>query len=264
MQDGFSVNRLIIDYIESEIYDLHQELSVTLYREYAELYNAEAEAYRHSPEYKKAKSKAYWSRPKEDRDFEALENELAKLDYWVAKKGTNDNKHISYSKKVDRDSSSKSEPLIGFEPSITKAKYYRRAGKKVEKKVSDPILLSVFVSLIINDSIWIKPKKFDEQLHGILSSVDEQQYLERFRENVMYIYDILKINLSNKKRIHPRTTVTNGCRIDAIILEQQKSTSISIDVCKFRGQLAILGKSVGEKFKLANIPLTYQIEAIYR
>ena len=263
MQDRLFENNLILNYIESEVFDLHHELCVTLGREYAELYNTEVEAYRHSPEYKKAKSKAYWSRPKEDRDYEALENELAKLDYWVPRRGTND-KHISYSKKVDDDSSSKLEPLVGFVPSMSKAKYYRKAGKKVEKKVSDPILLSVFESLIINDSIWIKSKKFDEQLHGILSSVDDQQYLERFRENVMYIYDILKINLSNKKRIHPRTTVTNGCRIDAIILEQQKFTSISIDVCKFRGQLPILGKSVGEKFKLANIPLTYQIEAIYR
>jgi hypothetical protein len=78
------------------------------------------------------------------------------------------------------------------------------------------------------------------------------------------VYDLFGINQFNSFRTQPRNIVTNGCKVDAIILEQSKPTTISVNICKYKGQTSLLGKRVGDKFKLANIPLTYQIQGISR
>ena len=253
----------LFEYFETEACDLQDEICRSLYWRYRKMYNAEAEAYRRSPEYKKAKSKEYWSRPKEERDREALENELAKLDYWTPHRGTNDH-HISYSKKVDSDSSlGRYEPLIGFTPSISEAEYCIKEVTAVEKKITDPILIAVINNIKSTRSFFLTPKKFDKSILATLPNVDEA-YITSFCEQLATIYEFFGINQFNSFRTQPRNIVTNGCKVDAIILEQNKPTTISVNICKYKGQTSLLGKRVGDKFKLSNIPLTYQIQRISR
>lgn len=253
----------IIEYLATEACDLQDEICSSLCWSYRKMFNAEAEAYRRSPEYRKAKNKEYWSRPKEERDREALESELAKLDYWVPHRGTNDN-HISYSKKVDSDSSlGQYEPLIGFNPSISEAEYCIKAVTAVENKITDPILLTVVNNIKSTQLPFLKPKEFDKSILETLPNVDDE-YLKAFCEQLATMYDLFGINQFNSFRTQPRDIVTNGCKVEAIILEQNKPTTIAVDICKYKGQTSLLGKRVGHKFKLSNIPLTYQIQRISR
>jgi hypothetical protein len=252
----------LTEYFETEIYILNKQLQYTLYEQYRCLYNAEADAYRRSPAYKKAKSKEYWSRPKAERDKEALENELAKLDYWYPRRGTND-KHISYSKKVDEDSSftRTNDYLIGFSPSISKADFFKNAAKKIEKKVTNSLLLSVVDNVKNQNSYWVKPANFDRLCSDLLPSVDDK-YIMSFCEQLKSIYDMFGIDISKKLHSQYQNIVTNGCRIEAKILEQNKLTIISVNIYKYKGQFSLLGKRIGDVFTFPNIPLTYQITHI--
>lgn len=58
--------------------------------------------------------------------------------------------------------------------------------------------------------------------------------------------------------------VVDHCKVDAIIEGQNKKTTFTIDVDRYQKQKVILGKTVGDVFNLAQIPLTYRIEKIYR
>lgn len=253
----------IFEYFETEVCDLQDEICRSLRWNYRKMYNAEAEAYRHSPEYKKARNKAYWSRPKEERDREALDAELAKLDYWSPHRGTNDH-HISYSQKVDSDSSlGQYEPLIGFTPSISEAEYCIKAVTAVEQKITNSILKTVINNIKSAGSLFLTPKKFNTSILATLPNVDEE-YIEAFCEQLATMYELFGINQFNSFRTQSRNIVTNGCNVEAVILEQNKPTTISVNICKYKGQISLLGKQVGDTFKLSNIPLTYQIQKITR
>lgn len=58
-------------------------------------------------------------------------------------------------------------------------------------------------------------------------------------------------------------TVFDGCKLNAVIVEQNKPTSFEINVSLRPMQKSLLGKHVGDEFKLPNIPLTYKITKIY-
>ena len=177
--------------------------------------------------------------------------------------GTNDH-HISYSKKVDSDSSlGQYEPLIGFTPSISESEYCIKEVTAIEKKITDPILISVINNLKSTGGLFLTPKKFDKSILATLPNVDET-YITSFCEQLTMMYDLFGINQFNSFRVQLRNIVTNGCKVEAIILEQNKPTTISVNIGKYKGQTSLLGKRVGDKFKLSNIPLTYQIQRISR
>ena len=50
--------------------------------------------------------------------------------------------------------------------------------------------------------------------------------------------------------------------IKATILDTKKDTSITVDLAKYPKQKGLIGKKVGEKFKLEGVPLTYKIDRI--
>lgn len=56
--------------------------------------------------------------------------------------------------------------------------------------------------------------------------------------------------------------VTDNCQVEAFIVEQKKHTNFTINVKQFPMQKVIIGKKVGDAFKLPKIPLTYRIEKI--
>ena len=56
--------------------------------------------------------------------------------------------------------------------------------------------------------------------------------------------------------------VTDHCQIEVYILEEKKTSIVTIDTSKFKNQHLIIGKQVGDTYRLPNIPLTYRIESI--
>ncbi len=253
----------LLEYFEIEANDLQEKIFITVGWRYRKLLNAEESAYRHSSEYRRAKSKAYWSRPKEVRDREMLENELAKLDYWMPHRGTNDH-HISYSKKVDDDASSNwDEPLIGFTPSISEAGYYNKVLTPIERKITDPVLSAVLKNIKSSDSPYITRKKFDISMVESIPKLGEE-YLRTFCEQYEVICSLLDITCFTSFNPKLVEVVTNGCTVEAMVLEQNKLTTITVNICKYKGQTNLLGKRVGDMFKLSNIPLTYQVAKILK
>lgn len=252
----------MIEYFETELTDLNRSLCSNLFSSYRNFYNAEETAYMKTPEYRKAKNKAYWSRPKEDRDREALSDELAKLEYWVPRKGTNKT-HISYSKKVTDDSTIEYSQSYGFTPSMSSEEYYSSAANKIENAVTNNILLMILDSVRKNELLWEKPDDFVSRCLEQYPKMDDE-LLADFCKQLTVIYEMFQINISTPYRSSQRNIVTNGCNIKAHILEQNKPTTISVNVGKFKEQVSVLGKRVGDTFKLANIPLTYKICEILR
>lgn len=58
-------------------------------------------------------------------------------------------------------------------------------------------------------------------------------------------------------------SVTDKCKIKAFVLEEKKETTISIDIEKRPLQKNLIGKVVGDTFKLPNVELTYRIDKIF-
>lgn len=252
----------MIEYFETELMDLNHSLCTTLFASYNRLYNAEEAAYMKTPEYRKAKNKAYWSRPKAERDREAMDDELAKLDYWVPRKGTNKT-HISYSKKVADDSTISYSQAYGFSPSVSSDEFCINAANKIKSVVTNKILLMILDSVKKNELQWNKPEDFENKCMELYPKMDEELLVD-FCEQLMKVYEMFKINISSPYRSSPRNIVTNGCNIKAHIIEHNKPTTISVNLCKYKGQASVLGKRVGDTFKLASIPLTYKICEILR
>lgn len=58
------------------------------------------------------------------------------------------------------------------------------------------------------------------------------------------------------------TSVIDFCSIEAFIIEQNKETKFEIDTTKRPAQKSLIGKCVGDTFRLPNINLTYKIKRI--
>ena len=56
--------------------------------------------------------------------------------------------------------------------------------------------------------------------------------------------------------------VTDNCRIEAWILEQNKSAVVVVDLSLRPFQKELIGKKVGDRFKLPKVSLTYEIRKI--
>ena len=71
------------------------------------------------------------------------------------------------------------------------------------------------------------------------------------------IFDSIKSN-------EPAETshVVNNCQIKAQILENNKDTTVNVDISQRPFQKALIGKTIGDTFTLPNVKLTYQIKKI--
>lgn len=56
--------------------------------------------------------------------------------------------------------------------------------------------------------------------------------------------------------------VTDKCQIKAFIKENNRDTTVNVDISLRPFQKALIGKKVGDKFKLPNVDLTYEIKKI--
>ena len=258
---------LIEKYLLTEINDLYIAVRRATHIGYRDLYNREEAKYKRSPEYTKAKNKEYWKKSKKERNQEAIEQELAKLDYWSPRRGPSAGKHISYSKKVDEDSSSDYVFPIGFEPSITEYEYFQNEAEKIKALTKDSLFLSVADSLSHHCIEWNQYATFychrGFDIKSYLSYVKiNDDYLLIFSKMLIDIYKAFNISIPNAWCSNERTIVTNGCKIEATILENGKSTTLNVNVAESPTQIILLGKTVGESFTFDNIPLTYSINRI--
>ena len=59
-------------------------------------------------------------------------------------------------------------------------------------------------------------------------------------------------------------TIEDGCKVDAIIVGENKKATLTINVERFPNQKAWIGKKVGDVLKKTSATLSYRVERIYK
>lgn len=260
-----------VEFFNEEISRFYKELHFKIFSQYRDLYNQELKQYKSSPEYKRIKSKEYWNRPKEVIDKEQIEQEKAKLGYWVPHTAPSDT-CITYQEKASKDSTNSYdyETPSSFEPSISVDDYFDKQKNQLSNLIESPIILFALNHLAYKKNYWERSIEFDKMC---------SQYLD---QNVQIVFDFLKdLDKLNDRIEYKRKSnlidtkfftyfcersniVLNDCIIKAKILEQEKLTEFKIDVLNHPNQIHIIGKKEGDIFTLPNINLTYKIEEIWK
>lgn len=106
----------------------------------------------------------------------------------------------------------------------------------------------------------------------LLDRILRLQYKESTKQAILRFLDqnllaVQKNTDSSGKAYENKTQncirqVVDGCEVEALIIDQNKKTHFTINTLKYPMQKVIIGKQVGDVFRLPNIPLTYQIEKI--
>ena len=260
-----------VDFFNEEISRLYKELHSKIRNQYRDLYNQELKQYKCSSEYKRIKNKEYWNRPKEVIEKEQLEQEKAKLGYWVPHTAPSDT-CITYQEKAYKDSTNSSdyETPSSFEPSISVDDYFDKQKNELSTLIESPIILFVLNCLAYKKIDWERNVELEKMC---------SQYLD---QNVQIVFDFLKdLDKLNNRIEYKRKNnlidtkffayfgershiVLNDCIIKAKILEQENLTEFKIDVLNHPNQIHIIGKKEGDIFTLPNINLTYKIEEIWK
>ena len=87
--------------------------------------------------------------------------------------------------------------------------------------------------------------------------ISEKPSMPEKESSASNIFDSIKSN-------EPAETshVVDNCQIKARILENNKDTTVNIDISLRPFQKALIGKTIGDTFTLPNVKLTYQIKKI--
>lgn len=249
----------LIEYYEAEIIKMYSPIHYRIWDDYNKLYNQEEAMYKRSDEYRKAKNRAYWNRPKSVIDKEALDEELAKLDYWVPRQnGPYNNSHITYSNNAF-DNVSYETPL-GFEPSISRIDYFRQEARKIKDLVKHPIW-KFFADDVSNaEKDCMQAKNFITQNSNIQSNEIDPVFISDLIRIMEHFDFVPECKLFSPKRVK---IVTNGCKVVVFELENKKKYDAHINIQKRPNQITILGCKENDTFTLPGIPYTYLIQEIW-
>lgn len=246
-------------YLVKEIDMLIFNLSASLSEEYTYFINYEQKEYVKSSKYKKLMREYENSQGK----YYGLDKELNKLMNWEATIGRSTNDpHISYHNKSNEWSEPSQEPL-GYKPSISRSDYIIAKLKELQTKNNNTI------SNIIYEGVYQKWTTYttSETVYNTnLEAACLQFCNDPYFDIDNYIKDILTIIREHKPTYttnHSFHIVTSNCKVDALILQNNKITTFTINIDKFPNQKNILGKAIGDEFTLPNVALTYRIEKIY-
>ena len=248
-----------IEYYKAEMQKMFNLVHYLIKKNYFNLYNQEEERYKKSDEYKKAKSKAYWNRPLEEINREALNDILFKLDYWTARQNTTGkSSHITYSKNAVDNLTF--ETPVGFKPSVSHDEFFSKEIIKVKQVVSHP-MWQTFFDEMLNPKI---------NCDAILESTENIYINKCFRIEPQFLRDLIAINnhfsyvpSSSGLRKETANIVTIGCEVVVNIIGQSKQSKFEINIDKFPNQAVILGCKVSDVFSLPGIPLKYEIKEIW-
>lgn len=262
-------NSNFIDFFAEEATRMYKELHIKTMQQYRELYIQEEKIYVNSSEYKRIKNKEYWSRPKAEILQEQLEEEKAKLGYWVPHIAPSDT-HITYQKKAMRDSSNTSnyETPTGFNPSISAEEFFENQKNAILAMTQNPIITSIVKEFAYKKFKWERTEDFDSVCTEFVAT--SQDAVCDFLGDL----EVIDSNIGFKRKlaflsnpfcnhfVKPSPIVINDCIVKAKILEQHKNAEFKIDVLNHKEQICILGKKVGDEFALPDMNSTYLIEEI--
>ena len=59
-------------------------------------------------------------------------------------------------------------------------------------------------------------------------------------------------------------TIEDGCKVDAIIVGENKKATLTINIERLQNQKSWIGKKVGDVLKTTSATLSYRVERIYK
>ena len=246
----------IKDYIKKEFSSVYPCVRRDIEKSYKTLCNSEKFDYVNSDEYKKLKKEEYWNRPRSVIEDEILQEELAKLDYWIPRQNpATQQSHITYTKNAT-DRFDDTTP-IDFKPSITIQEFFKTEGIKIQEIVQHPSWVA-FANAISNFM------SFDEFVASLSEScfIDPNPTFYNDYINVMALFNIK--SYFSEFGCKKTNIVTNGCKVVALRLEACKVSEIFIDIQKYPMHVHILGCIKDEIFRFPGIPDTYKIREIWK
>lgn len=258
------------EYLEEELKKTYAVFFARLREDYIKKYYSEMLAYKKSGQYKSIKNNAYWSRPKDEIDKEALAEQMAKLGYWVPWK-RNYGIHTSYSG-IDEIEDAKAdwEHSIDFKfaPSITEEEFFVQEATTLESLIGDQLLGSIASDLAEHKTTWEKPPLFVSYCSKCEQSKDGiADFLVELQKIMKYLSErpIPEPSLSRFQREtkNKASIVVNGRKVMVDVLGQNKMSSFNVDIAKYEAHTALLGLKVGDTFQLPGIGFTYKIKEIW-
>lgn len=103
---------------------------------------------------------------------------------------------------------------------------------------------------------------FDYIMPPILKSLTSQkqkQLIDFLDSNVLFD------NPPNPSPITEKINeIADGCKVDAIIVGENKKATLTINIEKFPNHKAWIGKKVGDVLKTTSVTLSYRVERIYK
>lgn len=245
-------------YLLNEVNNIVSTLSVSLSEEYTWFIDLEQKQYKQSAQYKRLMN-AY---ERSQGQYYGLQESLKRLNTWEATNGRSSNDpHISHCGRTNEWNEREQLP-IGFHPSISRSEYILRRTNELLVTNVNPIAYTVLKH--------VQSKWSNEPIADVENSTFEQFCINHCADSFFvlkdYIVDLLNIIQKHKVYYVPQQPchiVTNGCKINVTINENNKTTSFDINITNHPAQTVILGKMIGDTFTLPNIPWTYCIQKIY-
>lgn len=241
-------------YLRKELNLIRTQVFDVLSRGYDEMVAKDKEAYYNSEGYKKAKAKRDENKKDNSGVNDGIEEMHQKLGYWVpAKRPTGAYYHITYST-PDSDDELRYIPIL-------KSGYVETKAIKLAKKYDKSTLTGMVFYALTNHGET--PFLYKEEFQWFCyRHYEEENFC--LKEHLTELYEVFPNAIRKGKIVLDRIPVVeNGNTVCAYILQNQRYTTINVNLEKFPSHDDIIGKFMGDTFKLPGIDLTYRIEFIY-
>ena len=250
--------KIYLDHFTKKLFNNLQMITNAIYKElsvgYDEMVKKDRDDYYNSDFYKQARKKQIQKATQNMGGNIGLNDMKEKLGHWIpTKRNTGDKHHITYSRTPEHDE-------LAYIPIPLKEYVYEKA-IVIAKKYSDLTTLTGLVFQMLTEREcqyraskefeWFCYKNYKEDDFCVSKHIPE--LLDLFPESMRSVLS----------HIDCGPTVQENSTVIVRIRQNGQLSSFKINTKKFPIQKHIVGKEVGDSFKLPNINLDYLIERIY-
>ena len=215
-----------------------------------------------------------------------IDDYSAKLDYWVpvSDSRTNNDPHITYSSyDGGRKVFDLNARIEGFDPSMTEQEFYNDQLQRLFDTLNTNDIINMLWEYKYNRETWENSSCFNDFCHNHIQdcNIVVAQSLQEF-DKYLGLKQISRNKIETKSHflISPEKIeatflrgnffckedlpeVVDECEIDVLVINTNQKSHFIIYTRIYPMHKSLIGKRVGDTFKLATIPNTYKILRIY-
>ena len=251
----------ILEYYIAEMKNTYMDVRSKIRWDYKEMCDKEEAAYKRTPEYRKAKNKAYWNRSKEVIGREALDEQLARLGYWTPRQNLpSKSSHITYSKNATDTLSY--ETAEGFVPSISEEEYFAKNILKLTTSISHPFWQAMSKEITYNKRDPVQTEEFIMKAGNRISDKIDDLFLKDLL-TINCLYEMRPLRGEFKSLSNRVPIVSNGCRVITSAYNDKELATFLIDIKEYPEHIKMLGLKEGDSFSLPDVIKIFRIEEIW-